>query len=114
MAERGFQGVLQRLRGLARSGAADATDADLLARFVARRDEAAFDALVRRHGPMAWGSVGACRVNRMTPRMRFRRRFSCWCGKPRPSPAENCSAIGCTGWPTGLPSMRGSAPRAGE
>lgn len=41
MGERQLHGVLQRLRGLARAGAADASDADLLGRFVARRDEAA-------------------------------------------------------------------------
>src|SRR5262249_26208301 len=32
-----------------------APDADLLARFAASRDEGAFEALVRRHGPMVWG-----------------------------------------------------------
>jgi RNA polymerase sigma factor (sigma-70 family) len=37
---------------------AGATDAQLLERFVARRDEAAFAALVRRHGPMV---LGVCR-----------------------------------------------------
>ncbi|MEO2088156.1 MAG: sigma factor, partial [Gemmataceae bacterium] len=30
------------------------SDADLLGRFVGTRDEAAFSALVRRHGPMVW------------------------------------------------------------
>ena len=30
-------------------------DAELLGRFVAQRDEAAFETLVRRHGPMVWG-----------------------------------------------------------
>ena len=33
----------------------DATDADLLQRFVAERDGEAFAALVRRHGPMVFG-----------------------------------------------------------
>jgi DNA-directed RNA polymerase specialized sigma24 family protein len=37
---------------------ANGTDADLLARFAATRDEAAFAALVARHGPMV---LAACR-----------------------------------------------------
>lgn len=47
---------LSRLRGafLARDGAG-LTDAQLLGRFVERRDEAAFEALLRRHGPMVFG-----------------------------------------------------------
>src|SRR5687767_7438134 len=35
--------------------APSATDDELLARFVAARDEAAFEALVRRHGPLVYG-----------------------------------------------------------
>src|SRR5579884_3543908 len=41
--------VLDHLR------AAEAPDARLLETYVARRDDAAFAALVRRHGPMVWG-----------------------------------------------------------
>jgi hypothetical protein len=40
------------------SGGAGLTDAELLGRFVAARDEAAFEALVYRHGPMV---LGLCR-----------------------------------------------------
>src|SRR5215468_8497639 len=39
-------------------GAGGLTDGELLGRFVARRDEAAFEALVHRHGPMV---LGLCR-----------------------------------------------------
>jgi RNA polymerase sigma factor (sigma-70 family) len=51
--------VLQHLRSavLLRDGAG-LTDAQLLGRFVEDRDQAAFAALVKRHGPMVWG---ACR-----------------------------------------------------
>ncbi len=44
--------LVQRLAGV---DPADATDADLLGRFVAGRDAAAFAELVRRHGPAVFG-----------------------------------------------------------
>src|SRR5262249_34190816 len=51
--------VLQHLREVAlfRDGAGR-TDGELLELYVSRRDEAAFEALVRRHGPMV---LGVCR-----------------------------------------------------
>jgi RNA polymerase sigma factor (sigma-70 family) len=49
-------GVLHNLRRAAlRHDGAGLTDAELLEAFLARRDEAAFEALVRRHGPMVLG-----------------------------------------------------------
>src|SRR5689334_25094873 len=51
--------LLRHLRTLMGSGcAAEASDGQLLARFAAGRDEEAFAALVRRHGPMV---LGVCR-----------------------------------------------------
>jgi RNA polymerase sigma factor (sigma-70 family) len=54
-----LSGVLARLR---RAGhlqqAATQSDAELLERYVSRRDEGAFEVLVRRHGPMV---LGVCR-----------------------------------------------------
>jgi RNA polymerase sigma factor (sigma-70 family) len=48
--------VLQQLRGATlRQDGAGLTDAQLLGYFLERRDEAAFAALVYRHGPMVWG-----------------------------------------------------------
>src|SRR5579885_1298049 len=48
--------VLRRLRGLADAqGVRELSDGELLERFTARRDEAAFAALMQRHGPMVWG-----------------------------------------------------------
>ncbi|HKI34240.1 MAG TPA: sigma-70 family RNA polymerase sigma factor, partial [Gemmataceae bacterium] len=50
--------VLRQLRRAAARPDDSATDADLLERFVHRRDEVAFEALVRRHGPLV---LGVCR-----------------------------------------------------
>jgi RNA polymerase sigma factor (sigma-70 family) len=49
--------VLHQLHQLAGGAAAGTlTDGQLLGRFVSRRDEAAFELLVRRHGPLVWGT----------------------------------------------------------
>jgi RNA polymerase sigma factor (sigma-70 family) len=51
--------MIGRLRSAAlRRGEAALTDAELLERYISRRDEAAFEALVRQHGPMV---LGLCR-----------------------------------------------------
>jgi RNA polymerase sigma factor (sigma-70 family) len=59
MANSGMTLLLDCLcRGTSRHDVAGGPDADLLTRYVAGRDEAAFAALVRRHGPMV---LGVCR-----------------------------------------------------
>src|SRR5438309_1808717 len=51
--------LLRHIRRLAPADhPAQGTDGDLLRRYAAQRDEAAFATLVRRHGPMVWN---ACR-----------------------------------------------------
>jgi RNA polymerase sigma factor (sigma-70 family) len=53
MATRQATDVLRHIRGLASGGGlARLADRELLARFTDQRDQAAFEALVRRHGPM--------------------------------------------------------------
>src|SRR5439155_24036514 len=48
--------VIEHLRrALFRRDGAELTDGQLLQDYLIRRDEAAFPALVRRHGPMVWG-----------------------------------------------------------
>src|SRR5947209_16451782 len=48
--------LLEDLRqSLLRQDGADLGDGELLESFITRRDEAAFEALVRRHGPMVLG-----------------------------------------------------------
>src|SRR5262249_25927914 len=59
MAKSRMNTVLQHLyRSVPPAEPERSTDAGLLEQFVARRDEAAFEALVRRHGPMV---LGVCR-----------------------------------------------------
>jgi RNA polymerase sigma-70 factor (ECF subfamily) len=59
MADQHITAFLGGLRDAAlRQDGASLTDGELLDRFVARREEAAFEALVRRHGPMV---LGVCR-----------------------------------------------------
>src|SRR5439155_3821738 len=53
MATRPMDVVVQQIRHLAEGGrTSPLTDQQLLERFIARKDESAFAALVRRHGPM--------------------------------------------------------------
>src|SRR5205823_11881104 len=50
-----LQETLRHIRTLAGAPPADIADADLLKQFVTRRDEAAFAAIVRRHGAFVSG-----------------------------------------------------------
>jgi len=47
--------VIQYLRSTLLPEGPDLTDGQLLECFVSRREPAALEALVRRHGPMVWG-----------------------------------------------------------
>src|SRR5216683_5726004 len=59
MATHAMNRVIWHLRRAAlRQDGAGLTDSELLEQYVTRRDEAAFEALVRRHGPMV---LGVCR-----------------------------------------------------
>src|SRR5437588_6230325 len=46
--------VLHLRRRAGESSAASCVDAELVTRFAQRRDEAAFEEIVRRHGPLVW------------------------------------------------------------
>ena len=61
MATSQMSAVVQELRRVVlRHDEAGLTDGQLLERYISRRDEAALEALVQRHGPMVWGVC--CRV----------------------------------------------------
>jgi RNA polymerase sigma factor (sigma-70 family) len=64
MASRQLSKVLQQLRHLIGVDGAQATDAQLLQRFVGEQDESAFRALLERHGPMV---LGVCRRTLANP-----------------------------------------------
>jgi len=57
MGQRSLGNFLQHIRHVV-AGPADATDRQLLERFTQRQDQSAFEALVRRHGPLV---LGVCR-----------------------------------------------------
>src|SRR5262245_48954283 len=98
MATTALGAVLHNLRrSLLRRDEAGLTDGDLLECFITRRDEGAFEALVRRHGPMVlgvcrrilglwydgtgrWclGYAGAFSTTKPMPRTPSRPRFWCW------------------------------------
>lgn len=52
MATRQLREIIQRLRTASAGEEAQGSDGQLLASYVRQRDEAAFAALVHRHGPM--------------------------------------------------------------
>src|SRR5262245_15028520 len=67
-------GVVQFLRGqLARAELETVTDAQMLQRFIAGRDEGAFAALVRRYAAMVWGVCSRDRALRRSPSRERRR-----------------------------------------
>lgn len=72
------------------------TDAQLLSRFIAERDEAAFSALVRRHGPMVLGVCRRILGNHHDTDERSRQRFSYWFNERRRSSITRPSLHGCT------------------
>jgi len=55
MGERPVQPLIRFLRNISPAAPDDAPDGQLLVRFLRQRDEGAFTALFRRHGPMVWG-----------------------------------------------------------
>src|SRR5262249_3402087 len=92
-------------------GGSGASDGQLLEAFVARWDDAAFAALVRRHGPMVLSA--ACSATSRTLRIRFRRRSWCLPNAPRRFSAVSCWATGCTAWRIARPWKRGGWRRRG-
>ena len=132
MANRQRSNVLQHLRraALLRDGAG-LSDGQLLDGFVARRDAACFEALVRRHGPMV---LGVCRrvlhdfhdaedafqatfflLARKAGAIVKRESLSCWrCSTRscRPCPSARGRRWCCATWRAGRATRRPARPAA--
>ena len=116
MAISSSQSVLRQVHRLFSGGAVGGmTDAQLLNRFVSRRDEAAeaaFEEVVLRHGPMVFRVCQSGSAIRTTPRTRFRPySWSSLTGHGRFASAGRLRA-GCLGWRTGWRPAPKARPRA--
>jgi hypothetical protein len=100
MANTAWNGALRHLRRAALGpGGAGLTDGELLERYVATRDELAFEALVHRHGPMVLGACRRASRNEADAEDAFQATFLVLVRKAASSGRRGTWAAGCTGWP---------------
>ncbi len=93
--------VIRHLRRavLLRDGAG-LTDGQLLEDYISRRDQAALEALVRRHGPMVWGVCRRVLRNHHDAEDAFQATFLVLVRKAASIAAKECLPIGSMGWLT--------------
>ncbi len=106
--------LLPLLRQLQQSVSLDGgalTDGQLLDCFISQRDEAAFAALVRRHGPMVMGVCRRVVGNDADADDAFQATFSCWSARRRRSRRPSKLATGCMASPIAPPWKRGRCGR---
>ena len=87
------------------------TDGELLGSFVVRRDGAALEALIRRHGAMVLAVCRRVLGNESDAEDAFQAAFLVFVRKAASIRRGNWSATGSTAWPTGRPSRHDPRPR---
>src|SRR5262245_28073455 len=90
------------------------TDAQLLGRFIEGRDEAAVEALLRRHGPIVLGVCRRVLRHHQDAEDAFQATFSFPSARPPLSCHEPWWATGCTGLPIARHSKQGRYPPGGR
>ena len=95
--------ALQHIRQPRRRQAEGVADRQLLERFAARQEEDAFEALVRRHGPMVLGVCRRVLQDAHAAEDAFQATFLVLAGKPAPAAGRTRSAAGSTPWPIASP-----------
>src|SRR5205823_9450801 len=106
--------AVRQLRGaLAARETSGLTEADLWERYVRERDEAAFEALVRRHGPMVLGVCRRVLRNEQDAEDAFQATFLVLVrrGRLHPSPAKMANWLHGVAHRTALEARRSAARR---
>ena len=113
MASGALGGTLRYLRDLIHDGTAVGLgDGQLLARYTQSRDEAAFEALVARHGPMVLATCRAVLKHEHDVEDAFQATFLVLARKRARSAPATPWVVGCTAWLTARP-FRQATSRAG-